>query len=172
MSSTEIIGVSINATVTAQYRRTDDQVNPLSIVDNLQYVKLKDSLSNGHSLNEANLLAHFQSTLNNNTEYWDLDSGNIYDAFQNLLNFDAVKCLIIKNLSTDHDLYLEVHFKNERYYIGPNGYRLIWEPAGKGIAAIVSSGSHEEGKISVTSNGLITYDFIIIGATDESSSGP
>lgn len=171
MPNTAIIGVNMNATLTASYRKTDDPINPSNIIDNLNYTGLKDSLTNGDGIDKACLLAHFESTLNNATEYWDLDGGNIYDAFGNLLNFDAVKCLIIKNTETDSDLLIEVHFKNEQYYIGPNGYRLIWEPSGPGISAIVSSHSQEEGRISVTSNGSVTYDIILIGAVTESSSG-
>ncbi len=171
MSSTATIAVNMNATLVAQYQRTDDPINPNNIIDALNYTDLKDVLTNGHTTDKANLLSHFESTLNNATEYWDLDGGNVYDAFNNLLNFDAVKCFVIRNKETTPGLYLEVHFKNERYYIGPNAYRVVWEPSGPGIAAIVSSASHEEGRISVTSNGSITYDIILIGATAESSSG-
>jgi len=170
MSSTEIIGVNYNCVLTAQYKRSDDAVNLNNIIDNLSYTDLKDTLTNGHTTDKANLLAHFRSTLINTTEFWDLDAGNIYDAFGNLLNFDAVKCLIIKNRETTNNLFIEVAFKNERYYIGPNGSRAIWEPCGLGIAAIVSSASHEEGRIRVTSNGSVTYDMILVGATAESSS--
>lgn len=170
MSDTAIIGVSANFRFSAQYYRTDDPTNPTNIIDNFQYLDLKDSLLNGRTLDKANILAHWQSTLNNDTEFWDLDSGNIYDTFGNLLNFDAVKCLIIKNRNLDANYYLEVAFKNEQYYIGPNGYRILWEPSGRGLQAIVSSQSQEEGRIRVTSNALITYDIILVGATSESSS--
>lgn len=170
MANTAIQSVLANVSFKAVYYRTDDPTNSLNMTDSFDYNDLKDALTNGHTTDKANLLAHTRSTLNNATEYWDLDGVNIYDAFQNVLNFDSVKCLIIKNRETTPNLFLEVHFKNEQYYIGPNGYRFVWEPAGAGIESIVSSNSQEEGRISVTANGLITYDLILVGATAESSS--
>ena len=55
-------------------------------------------------------------------------------------------------------------------YIGPGGTRRIIEPQGMGISAIVSSASSEEGSIVFSTDTSVTFDLIIGGSSDESSS--
>lgn len=155
--------------LTTEYYRTDKEANPNDIRDLLRFTDLKDSMLNGHTNGKANLIYYTRSRLINATEFYDLDGG-LVDIYGQTINFDAVKCLIVRNREEEHGRLLEVTFKNERYYIGPRGYRVAWEPDGPGVESIVSSASREEGRIAVTSNSDITYDIIIIGATAESSS--
>ena len=163
--------VSYDVTLSAIYKRTDKSINPADLRDYLRYIDLKDSLANGNGNGRANLLYHQRSVLNNSTEYYNLD-GVLLDSYGDTLNFDSVKCLIVKNRETAEFNFLEVTFKNEHWYIGPEGSRVAWEPFGTGIAPIVSSASFEEGRIAVSSNDNITYDIIIIGSESESSVSP
>lgn len=167
--ATKTLETRIDVTLSADYRRTDNDLNPNNIRDNFRYIDLKDVLSSGNGTDKANILFHTRSTLNNTTEFWDLDS-ILEDVFGDILNYDAVKCIVIKHVTTTNDAYLQVTFKNEIWYIGPNGFRIAWEPFGSGLAPIVSSASQEEGRITVVSNKDCTYDIIIIGSTAEASS--
>ena len=167
--ATKTLTSRIDITASFDYRRIDNLLNPNLIRDRLDYIDLKDALSNGNGTDRANILFHTRSTLDNDLEFWDLD-GYLEDVFGDLINYDAVKCLIVKNRTLTNNAFLDVRFKNEVWYIGPNGYRIAWEPYGKGIMPLISSASQEEGRIFVSSNMEITYDIIIAGSTKETSS--
>lgn len=161
--------VNLDVTLNAKYKRTDSVLNPNGIVDTLNYISLKDSLANGNGTDKANLLYHNRLSIDNDVQFIELD-GLLQDSFNSVINFDAIKCIVIKNLQTQSERFLEVGFKNEHYYIGPNGFRLIWEPFARGIEAIVSSASAEEGQIIVSADTAIVYDIILIGSSQENSS--
>jgi len=167
--ATKTLETRIDITLSADYRRTDNVLNPQDIRDNFRYIDLKDALNTGNGTDRANLLFHTQSTLDNSIEFWDLD-GVLEDVFGDLINYDAIKALIVKNKTTLSNAFLDVRFKNEVWYIGPDGFRIAWEPFGKGISPLISSASAEEGRITVSSNMEITYDLIVIGSQKETSS--
>lgn len=168
---THLDKIALDVTFTSIYRRTDKAANQLDIRDALRYINLKKSFVHGNGDNRANLIYYTRSTLVNAIEYWDLD-GVLQDVFGNFINYDSVKALIIHNteLITTDNASLRVHFKTERYNIGPQGFRVLWEPKGQGVMSEASSGSQEEGKIQVESNASVTYDIIIVGSSMESSS--
>lgn len=159
----------LDIVLACDYRRIDNELNLNNIRDNLRYIDLKDVLGTGNGTDKANILFHTRSTLNNTTEFWDLD-GTLEDVFGDLLNYDAVKAIIIKHITDLTNAYLKVEFKNEVWYIGPNGFRVAWEPYREGISPLVSSASQEEGRIKVTSFQNSEYDIIVIGSTQEASS--
>lgn len=160
----------VDITLTTIYRRTDKPANQFQIRDTLRYTDLKGAFVHGNGDNRANLNFYTRSTLDNSMEHWNLD-GILQDVYGNFLNYDSVKGLIIFNRQplTDDNFFLSVQFKNERYYIGPQGFRILWEPKGQGVSAVQSSQSAEEGLITVESNANITYDIFIIGSSAESS---
>lgn len=159
---------TVKVSVATQYKRTDVALNTQNLQDNLN-VKLGFLMNNGAGKDKANLQWYSTRRLINTTEQLDLDGG-ITDNFGFTINFDAVKYMLIRNLETAVNRYLEVAFKNERYYIGPSGLRAIYEPFHGGIEAINSSASAEEGNMTISSNADITYDIILIGSHAESSS--
>lgn len=160
---------AIDVTLSATYRRVDKLIDPAGIAESLRYIDLKDSLANGKGTDRAEQMYHSRRNLNNAVEILDLDNG-LQDVFGDTLNFDAVKCLIIKNRTETLGAFLKVVFKNEQYYIGPNGYRIVWEPVAPGIESIASSASFSEGSITFSSDVSLTYDLIIIGSSGENSS--
>ena len=172
--------MAINRTLSAilttrletNYKNTQVLLNPSRLLDNLT-VDISQSLSNGSGLNKADLQWYDRRQLINATEVLALD-GTLQNNWGDFLDFDAIKILIIHNREQDISplKLLEVQFKNERYYIGPNGKRTIVEPGPGGILSIVSSASQEEGSIVISSNADITYDIVLIGSRNESSSAP
>nr|NIQ15940.1 hypothetical protein [Candidatus Dadabacteria bacterium] len=58
----------------------------------------------------------------------------------------------------------------DRYIIGAGGLALRIEPVSFGVQSTVSSSSQEEGNITITAVGSVSYDIIIIGASGEQSS--
>lgn len=165
------LNVKTSLVIRSNYKRTDLPVGQKAI-DN-QVFRDNIELTNGAGKNKANLIYRDTRTLVNSTEYLDLD-GILTNLWGHTLNFDAVKELWFRNKQTEEDRYLEVHFKNERYYIGPKGVRYVLEPYNQGIVPIVSSQSAEEGQIIVSTNAQVTYELGIVGshAESSSSSGP
>ena len=174
------LSAQLNLSLITQYRNVEVLLNPDNLLDNLN-VDFSDELTDGSGLNKADLQFYDRRQLINATEILDLD-GTLQNKWGDLLDFDAIKCLIIHNRETDlveppgpayagNLKNLLVTFKTERYNIGPSGTRVIIEPAQPGIPAIVRSGSQEEGAMTISTSADITYDLIIIGSQNESSSG-
>ncbi len=160
------------------YRNTEVLLNPTSLIDNLD-VDFSQGLNDGSGLNKADLQWYDRRTLINALEVLDLDNGTLVNQWGDPLDFDAIKYLIIHNRQTNlldpdfgiNNTNLLVIFKSERYNIGALGTRVIIEPSTRGIPAIIASGSEEEGQIQISSAANVTYDIIIIGSQNESSSG-
>ena len=169
MAENRRLSAQITATLTTQYRNLSVLLNPDNVLDNLN-IDLSQEFSDGSGLERVDLQWYDRRQLINATEVLALD-GALTNKWGDVLDFDAVNILIIHNRETDVDplKILEVHFKDEVYYIGPNAKRIIIEPGPAGILSIVSSASQEEGSITISSNGNITYDIIIIGSQNESS---
>ena len=156
------------ATLATKYKRTDLPLNDTGITDDIKYL-FDLTLTNGRGTNKANLQWSSRRQLVDSTELIDPD-GVLTNNWGQTLDYDAVKIIIIKNRETDQERYIDVTFKNERYIIGANGARIIIEPVSFGVQSTVSSSSGEEGSLSVTAVGSVTYDIIIIGASGEESS--
>ena len=169
MTENRRLSAQITALLTTQYRNVEVLLNPDNLLDNLS-IDFSQELSDGSGLDKADLQWYDRRQLINATEVLALD-GELINKWGDSLDFDAIKCLIIHNREIDVDplKILEVHFKDEIYYIGPNGTRFTIEPGPGGILSIVSSASEEEGSITISSNADITYDIIIIGSQNESS---
>mgnify|MGYP001568344112 FL=1 len=170
MANTQLT-TAIDVTLACDYKRTDKTLNATGIKDTFRYTDLKDSLANGWGTDRADLFWHSRRILNNSVEILDLDGGSLVNVFGDLLNFDAIKCLVIRT-RTELPLgaVLDVRFKTERYVIGPQGYRIVWEPKSRGIQAIGSSASQSEGSITFSCDVKIEYDLILIGSQAENSS--
>ena len=170
----------VTAILETTYRNIEDLINPTALLDNLN-IDFSQEFSDGSGLDKADLQWYDRRQLINATEIFDID-GTLTNNWGDVLDFDAIKCLIIHNRETDlveppgpayagNLKNLLVTFKTERYNIGPSGTRVIIEPAQPGIPAIVRSGSQEEGAMTISTSADITYDLIIIGSQNESSSG-
>jgi hypothetical protein len=162
---------SVTGAIEAIYRRTDVlDGNSTAIRGDLIYKELKRTFTNGAG-GELNADLFFQNryNLNNSVLLIDLD-GELRNVWNDALDFDSVKYVIIHNRESIAGRYLSVRLKDERYYIGPGGYRVICEPQGKGIDAIESSSSSEEGTFAFSTDTDVTFDLIIAGSSQESSS--
>lgn len=169
-SDTKLV-LQYRANIVTNYKRTD---NSLSVSggktkDNIQYSDINHSFLNGRGDSRVNLQYHKRRRLINTTETLDLD-GILKNVWEQTLNYDAVKFLLIKNRETTDNQYIEVTFKHEHYFIGPGGSRIICEPQGCGMSPTSSSQSEEEGMITITAKGDVTYDIIIVGSDAEKSS--
>ncbi len=171
MATNRRLNAQISALLTTQYRNVEVLLNPDNLLDNLK-VDFSQELIDGSGLDKIDLQWYDRRTLVNATEILALD-GALTNKWGDVLDFDAIKCLIIHNREIDVSPLktLEITFKNECYYIGPNGTLIRIEPGPGGILSIVSSASQEEGSIVISSNDNITYDIIILGSQNESSSG-
>lgn len=165
-SDTSLTG-QLRVNLSLVHRKIDLALN--TPLDSINYGGISHTFQNGAGNDKLQLLYHKRRRLINSTEVFNLDGG-LTNIWGDALDFDAVKILVIKNLETAINRFLEVRFKNEAYYIGPTGSRLVVEPYGGGIEAIVSSASSEEGQLVISSNADITYDIILAGSATESSS--
>ncbi len=156
----------IKVALKTTYKRTDEPQNTDGLFDNLNYNDIVRHFDNGSGVNRAELQYHERKILDTSTEIIDINGG-LENKWGDILAFQAVKLIVINNRSTSGTL--TVTFKNEIYVIGPGGARVVGEPT-TGIEAILSSTSSEEGALTITSDDIVTYDLIIIGATRESSS--
>ncbi len=158
----------LRTVLSTKYKRTDVGLNPETLKDDLTF-SFDVNLVNGRGTDKANLQWYDRRTLVDDTELLDLD-GVLTNKWNQILDFDAVKILLIKNRETDQQRYLDVTFKNDRYIIGAGGLALRIEPVSFGVQSTVSSSSQEEGNITITAVGSVSYDIIIIGASGEQSS--
>ena len=154
--------------LSTNYKRVDLPLTPDQNKDNINY-SFDISLTNGRGNDKANLQYNQRRTLKDASELLDLD-GVLLNNWGQTLDYDAVKILIIKNRESDQQRYLDVTFKNDRYIIGAGGMRVLVEPISFGVQSTVSSSSSEEGNITITAVGQVSYDLIIIGASGEQSS--
>jgi len=161
--------VDLTGLLKTSYKRLDLPIPDQRSKEDIQYSDFRTTLLHGSGLNKANLQFQRRETLNNATLIYNLNGG-LKNSWQDELNFNAVKLLLIKNRETTVGRILQVRFKNEIYYIGPNGFRLIGEPYMEGIQSILSSDSSEEGSIIFSTDTDITFDVVIIGSSEESSS--
>lgn len=151
------------------YKRLDLPIPDSRAKEDIQYSDFVTTLTHGAGAGKANLQFQRRETLNNNVLIYNLNGG-LSNSWGDQLNFNAVKFVIIRNRETDVGRNLEVRFKNEVYYIGPGGTRIIAEPRNEGIIAFNSSESSEEGSVIFETDTEVTFDVIIIGSTEESSS--
>jgi len=169
MAENRRLSAQITVIINTQYRNIESLTNPTGLLDNLNLDFSRD-LADGSGIDKVDLQWHDQRTLVNATEVLSLDGG-LTNKWGDTLDFDAIKFIGIQNRETDVSplALLEVQFKNERYYIGPNGIRWIIEPGPGGILSIASSASELEGSITIISNASITYDIVLLGSRNESS---
>lgn len=160
----------LKVNLTTKYKRTD-QLNPTDrdgLQDNLTYKELNLNYVNGNGDGRADLQYHEERIIDSSTEIIDINN-DLKNKWGDINNYGAIRMMIIHNKNVGQG-YIDVNFKDEQYRIGPEGARIIAEPRGGGIDAIVSSTSSEEGSLTVSADDFVTYDLIIIGSTFESSS--
>lgn len=162
------------------YKNIEVLLNPTALLDNLN-VDFSQGLTDGSGLGKADLQWYDRRQLINATDLLVIDGG-LTNNWGDALDFDAIKILIIHNRESQlfapagppyaggHN-NLNVAFKDNLAIIGPGGTVIYIEPSTHGIPSIVLSGSQEEGTIQIVAGTDITYDIIIIGSRDESSSG-
>ncbi len=169
MASDRTLKVNFTGAIECKYRRTDTPISPDAVASDVRYSDTKVAFTNGNGAGKVDLLYFKRHTLDNSVLVLDLDGG-LQNLWNDTLNYDAVKLLMIVNRETTYGRYLTVQFKDERYNIGAGGKRIIIEPQGKGIEAFVSSGSSEEGALTFSSDTSVTFDLLIAGSSQESSS--
>lgn len=148
-----------------RYINTSDQLNPNNVRDNLRYFEIAKKLANGIGLNKANLQHYSRRRLINSTEIINLDT-SLTNRWGDALNFDEIKLGVIYNRQEEENRFLEVNIKDEKYYIGPEGYRIFWEPSDIGLVD-ASSSEKVVGNLVISSNADIEYDLILIGSGNE-----
>ena len=162
MPSGRSLETTFRVNVETQYVNTSDQLNPNNVRDNLKYIEIAKRLANGFGINKANLQHYSRRRLINSTEIINLD-GDLTNRWGDQLNFDEIKLGVIFNRQEEENRFLEVNIKDEKYYIGPEGYRIFWEPSDIGLVD-ASSSEPAVGNMVVSSNADIEYDLILIGS--------
>lgn len=167
MATGRNLTVELSGVLAAVYSRTDNDLNTSNIKDIFNYSGMRDRLENGVESDQADLMYHAvrQYLTAGGTETIDLDAGDLSNIFGDELRFEEIRCILIKNktIGADQTKILIVSFQDEEYSIGPQGIRLLWEPAGMygpsdspGLAGILSLLSAYD----------IEYDLIVIGCSD------
>lgn len=161
--------IALTGGLNVRYYRTDIPISALGVNAGFDYIELKKILEHGSGGSRCNLLHFSTRNLVNAVEVIDLNGG-LSNYWGDQLNFHAIKILIIRNREGQDGKNLQARFKNETYYIGPGGYRVIMEPFGQGIMAFNSSESSEEGSLIFSTDTDVSFDLIVGGSSDESSS--
>ena len=156
--------------VQSLYKKIDVDLNPNTLRDDIDFKDIRFEFNNGRGPQRVNLQFYERYTLNNGAKVYNLDGG-LVNRWNDTLNYDSVKLIVIRNNSLiDSRKFIQVNFKNEQYYIGPTGSRVILEPAAEGISPLISSGSSEEGSLTVQTDEEVSYDLLIWGSDNVSSS--
>lgn len=127
------------------------------------------NLSNGTGTEQADILFQTRETIDGSKNF-ALES--LIDGYNALVDINAVKAIFIKNRNTGNGV-IHVTCKRERYVIGPQGIRFIWEPSIHGVVFSQSESSQEdEGSLYVQceDNEDVEIDLIIVGSSREYSS--
>jgi len=165
MATTLTSGVRI--TVTGNHTNTldlEDAVNNLSL-------SKSDSLANGTSANQADLIWHDTRSAAGSADALDL-AASLTDAFGNTLTFAKIKGIFIHNKSTTSGYKLAVGANaaalinwvaasGDIVNVGPDGYLLVWSPI-DGYA--VTGTSADILQIDPGAN-TVAYDIVIIGTS-------
>lgn len=171
MAENRLLDFKLRANIYSKYSHTNFPVAN-AVIDRIQRA-LNLTLTNGGGPNKGDLQWHKQIRLQNTFVAYDLDNYSMKDVWYEGLNFDAVKCIVLVNLTSDTTLVnksFNYTFKSERGVVGPGGFRIIAEPRGAGVGVESSSGSAEEGQLVLSTNGDVTLYVILIGASVEQSS--
>lgn len=171
MALNRTLRLDFRGNISCRYINTSFPVSK-SVTDKVQRA-VSLTLTDGVGPYKADILFHAQVRLINTFKVYDLDDYSMKDVFAEGLNFDAVKFVLIENTTVDTTLLtkeLNFSFKAERGIVGPGGSRIIVEPRGAGISPESSSGSQEEGQFTFSTNGDVTFNFLLIGASEEQSS--
>ena len=161
--------IAITGAVNVNYFRTDRPITNQGVATNLNFTDYKQIFTHGSGAGKCNLFHFSTRNLVNNVEIINLNGG-LSNEWQDELNFNAIKVIVIRNKETSLGRFLQVRFKNDIYYIGPGGTRIILEPQGIGVAPFVSSSSSEEGSLIFSTDTDVTFDLLLGGSSDESSS--
>lgn len=163
MATGRRLTTTISGSLSCVYERTDNTIGAVTIKDVLNYAGLKDRLEDGVENDQADLLYHAvrQYYTAGGTENIDLDAADLQNIFGDDLRYEQIKCIIMKNREiAGSQKYLQVALQAEDFVLGPQGFRIIWEPDGLydpggslGVAGILSLLSTDD----------ISYDLIVIG---------
>lgn len=150
-----------------RYKNTESSLNPNQVSDNLPFSKIF-SFVDGNATDKLNLQYYENYSLNNEILSRNLDDGSLKNKWNDALDFDSIKLLIVTNNSTGN--VLKVNFKNDQWIIGPGGYRIAIEPFQKGIQEIDESSSQLEGLLTLQSGNAVSGSLIILGSENEETS--
>jgi hypothetical protein len=161
--------VVITGALNINYYRTDIPISGQGVSAGFNYTRPNRVFQHGSGEGKCNLLHFSTRNLNNAVEIINLNGG-LSNYWGDELNFNSIKVIHIENKETTAGRFLQVRFKNEIMHIGPGGSRRIIEPKGAGISSFVSSQSSEEGSLVLSTDTDVTFDLIVAGSSDESSS--
>lgn len=164
MANGRTLSVSFTGALQANYARTDNDLNTENIKDIFSYVGLQDVLTNGQEADQADSFYHSVRSYVSGTTTINLDA-DLSDVFGNTLNFYRIKAVIVKNKSTVAGRFLTVTLQDEVMYIGPGGFRVIWEPSLPGLQDSGASTTGVTGNLVITGSGAADYDLIILGTS-------
>ncbi|MGV8131181.1 MAG: hypothetical protein ACP5N7_03740 [Candidatus Pacearchaeota archaeon] len=150
-----------------KYARTD-----LVLTNDFRdYIKQQHTLtlSNGTGTEQADILFHTRETIDG---FKNFPLESLIDGYNQLVDINALKAIFIKNRNTENGV-IHVTCKRERYVIGPQGIRFIWEPSIHGVIYSQSESSQEdEGSLYIQceDNEDVEIDLILVGSSREYSS--
>ena len=172
------LNASYAGTLSVQYRRTDtSEAGANNTRDDVKNTDANMSLSFGTGLKQADLFYHDRITLSGPTNWVkSLDSGELTDIWGRMLDFNALKIVMVRNREATNlrpPRMLRANIKGDSCWIGPQGARFILEPNGMGLRSeSESSSSIDEGDLIIEVTGAfdVTFDLFIVGSSEETSS--
>lgn len=158
--------LSITGSIAATGLRTDILTSDNAPKDILNYIKHVILFQNGAEVNEAEILYHnSRNFVAPGPEVINLDGG-LTNVFGDVLDFHTIKFLVLRNnevVTSDKFILVTVH--GEQYYIGPQGFRMLIEPAVTGLEKSGASSGGDFGNLSISGVDNVNYDLIIAGST-------
>jgi len=165
MATGRSLRMSFSGILAAVYQNTAPDLDSGEVAESkINYVGLQDVFEDGQAVDQVDLLySGTRNALSTSPESIDLDN-TLRNIWGDALNFYKVKVIVIKNNETAAGKFLTVTFRDEAFYIGPNGRRIIWEP--DGIQDNGGSSPGLSGLLSITASSVTnSYDLIIAGTS-------
>lgn len=163
---TKALTAQIVLDITAKYARTDLALTN-DFRDSIKQA-LTLTLTNGTGTEQADILWHRRLTIDG---FLNISLDDLIDGYNEPVDISGLKALYIKNRNTSNGV-IHVTCKGERYVIGPEGIRFIWEPSIHGVVFSQSESSQEdEGNIYIVTedNEDVEVDIILLGSSAEFS---
>jgi len=144
MATGRSLRTTLRTSLVTKYRKTDTDVNPQDVKDDLRYSDINYVFTNGAGgANKNDIQFHDRDQVISTTKIYNFDGTDVPNQVVNqwgdVLIFQAVKLIFLRNRETDITRFMLVTYKSEQFWIGAQGARQLEEPINVFIIASLSN---------------------------------